>query len=82
MSLRADVRADTTAQRAHAAATAAGLADALSDLAAAAKGYRRVAADRHPDLHEVHVAYRAVCAAEEAHDLAVLDVRSASGEDI
>jgi len=75
-------RREAPEQLTRATDTAADLSEALDDLAALCKRHRKVAPERHPDLHELHVAWRAVVAAEEAHDIAVLDLRGASGEDI
>lgn len=76
-------REDVSRQQEALAAARAELAAALDDLSAQAHTAARAARSRRavPDLPAVHAAARAVERAEEAVDLAALDVRTAAGED-
>ena len=76
-------RMDLSAQRDTLSRRRSDLADALAELASeaslAAKVCRRVRGN--PDLDAVYAAARAVERAEEAVDLAALDLATAGGED-
>ena len=76
-------REDVSHQQEVLAAARAHLAAALDDLSAEAHTAARAARSKRavPDLPAVHAAARAVERAEEAVDLAALDVRTAAGED-
>ncbi|MCW2776281.1 MAG: hypothetical protein JWN17_6 [Frankiales bacterium] len=76
-------REDLTRQQEALAAARADLAAALDDLESEAHTAARAARSKRgvPDLPAVHAAARAVERAEEALDLAALDVRTAAGED-
>lgn len=74
---------DITAQQERLTATRAALAASLTALAVEAKSCAKAAANKHstPDLNPVYAAVRNVERAEEAVDLAALDVHTASGYD-
>ncbi len=76
-------REDLTRQQEALAAARADLAAALDLLEREAKDAARAARTKRgvPDLPAVHAAARGVERAEEALDLAALDVRTAAGED-
>ena len=76
-------REDLSRQQEALAAARADLAAALDDLEREATTAARAARTKRglPDLPAVHAAARAVERAEEAVDLAALDVRTAAGED-
>lgn len=76
-------REDLSRQQEALAVARADLAAALDDLEREAKTAARAARTKRgqPDLPAVHAAARAVERAEEAVDLAALDVRTAAGED-
>lgn len=77
---REDLTAQQTALAEARAALAAALLDAASEATAAAKLLGRKGRSL-PRLDEFHTATRAVARAEEALDLAALDLRTAAGED-
>ncbi|MCU1692490.1 MAG: hypothetical protein JWM64_1581 [Frankiales bacterium] len=76
-------REDLSRQQEALAQARADLAVALDDLSSEAHTASRAARSKRgvPDLPAVHAAARAVERAEEALDLAALDVRTAAGED-
>lgn len=76
-------REDLTRQRDALDGARADLAAALDDLEREAKSAARAARTKRgaPDLPAVHAAARAVERAEEALDLAALDLRTAAGDD-
>ena len=80
--LRAD-REDLSRQEAAVVETRVALATALDDLEREAKAAARAARTKRgtPDLDAVSAAHRAVQRAEELHDLAVYDLRTAGGAD-
>lgn len=80
--MRSD-REDLTVQREQLAAARGELAASLETLAAEAKSAAKAARTKtgRPDLPEVYAATRAVERAEEAVDLAALDLHTASGGD-
>lgn len=76
-------REDLTRQRETLEAARADLGGRLDDLEREAKAAARAARTKRgqPDLPAVHAAARAVERAEEAVDLAALDLRTAAGDD-
>jgi hypothetical protein len=76
-------REDLTRQREAVAAARSDLAARLDELEREAKTAARAARTKRgqPDLPAVHAASRAVERAEEALDLAALDLRTAAGDD-
>jgi sugar diacid utilization regulator len=73
---------DISSQKAALAQRREDLAIALADLAVEAKKVSRTAAKRGVDLNPVYAAVLVVERAEEAVDMALTDVASASGHDV
>lgn len=76
-------REDLTAQRERMTQATHDLCAALSALTVSCQYANRALRGLRPtlDLTEVHADHRRVCRAEEAYDLAALDLRTAAGED-
>lgn len=80
--MRGQIPAELEAQAQRAAEALTVLEQTLADLEHVAGDARKVARrGGTPDLAGVHGAASAVSRAEEAHDLALLDLKTASGED-